>query len=130
MTRPHAAAAALLLLLAPPLAQAQGTKPNTAPPDTCTAKAPPPAGTETWSGPATLAAAVSEAELSKAALKPGQSITARFAPVAQVIYRVPPEGPRRPRPRTSAAARPAPASARWSSSRFSPATICCSSPRA
>ena len=80
---------ALLASAAPALAQ--GKKPNTVPPETCTAKAPPPAGMEAWSSPAPLAAAHSEADLAKAAILPGQAVTARFAPVAEVKYRVPPE---------------------------------------
>ena len=89
------AALAGSLLAAPAFAQGkiqgQGKRPNTVPTDTCTAKAPPPAGMEAWSAPAPLAAATAEADLGKAALKPGQAVTVRFAPVAQVKYRVPPE---------------------------------------
>jgi hypothetical protein len=85
--RTLAAALGLALLAAPALAQ----KPNTVPPETCTAKAPPPAGMEAWSTPSPLAAALAEADLGKAALKPGQAVAARFVPVAQVKYRVPPE---------------------------------------
>jgi hypothetical protein len=80
-----------LTLLAPVSALAQGAKPNTVPPETCTAKAPPPAGMEAWSSPAPLPAAKNEADLAKAALKPGQAINAGFSPVAQVKYRVAPE---------------------------------------
>src|SRR6185437_7814470 len=79
----------LALSAAPALAQTK--RPNTVPPETCTAKAPPPAGMEAWSAPKSLAAAPGEADLAKAALQPGQAITAGFAPVAQVKYRVPPE---------------------------------------
>ena len=85
--RTFAAALGLALLAAPALAQ----RPNTVPPETCTTKAPPPAGMEAWSTPAPLAAVRSEGDLAKATLKPGQAITARFAPVAEVKYRVPPE---------------------------------------
>jgi hypothetical protein len=84
-------AAALSLVLIPASALAQTKRPNTVPPETCTAKAPPPAGMEAWSAPKPLAAAHSEADLAKAALKPGQAVTAGFAPVAEVKYRVPPE---------------------------------------
>ena len=80
-----------LLLLAPAGALAQGKKPNTVPPENCSGVAPPPAGMEAWSSPTPLAAAASETDLAKAVLKPGQAITARFAPVADVSYRVPPE---------------------------------------
>lgn len=66
------AAFGLALLAAPAFAQSSGgNKPNTVPPETCTAKAPPPAGMEAWSSPAPLMAAKSEADLGKAALKPG-----------------------------------------------------------
>ena len=83
---------ATLLLLAPTAALAQGgKKPNTVPPETCTGKAPPPAGMEGWSSPAPLPAALGEADLGKSALKPGQAVAASFVPVAQVKYRVPPE---------------------------------------
>lgn len=85
-----AAALALLLTPAGVLAQA-GRRPNTVPPETCAARLSPPAGMEAWTRPVPLAAAVSEADLGRAALKPGQAITARFAPVDQVKYRVPPE---------------------------------------
>lgn len=81
------AALAYALLAAPALAQ----RPNTTPPETCTAKAAPPAGMEAWASPAPLPAALAEQDLGKAALKPGQAVAARFAPVAQVKYRVPPE---------------------------------------
>lgn len=84
-------AIAMAVLLAPAAAFAQDRKPNTAPPDTCTGRLPPPAGMEAWSSPAPLAAARSEADLAQAALKPGQAISARLAPVDQVKYRVPPE---------------------------------------
>jgi hypothetical protein len=80
-----------LLILSPAATLAQDKKPNTVPPETCTAKAPPPAGMEAWSSPAPLAAAKGEADLGKAALKPGQAIKAGFSPVGQVKYRVPPE---------------------------------------
>jgi hypothetical protein len=80
-----------LLLLAPASAFAQTKRPNTVPPENCTGKLPPPAGMEAWSAPRPLAAARSEADLAKAALQPGQAITAGFAPVGQVRYRVPPE---------------------------------------
>ena len=80
-----------LLILAPASVLAQDKRPNTVPPETCTAKAPPPAGMEAWSQPAPLAAALGEAGLDKAALKPGQAVAARFVPVSQVKYRVPPE---------------------------------------
>ncbi|HEY4028736.1 MAG TPA: homogentisate 1,2-dioxygenase [Caulobacteraceae bacterium] len=80
-----------LLLLAPAPVLAQGKRPNTVPPETCTAKASPPSGMEAWSAPAPLAAALAEADLPKAALKPGQAVTVHFAPVGQVKYRVPPE---------------------------------------
>jgi len=83
---PRLAALLLLLFATPALAQ----KPDTVPPGTCTAKAPPPAGMDSWSSPSPLPAAMSEADLAKAALKPGQAITAHFAPVDQVKYRVPP----------------------------------------
>jgi hypothetical protein len=82
-----AASLALALAAAPALAQ----KPNTVPPETCTARAAPPAGMEAWSSPAPLPAALSEADLGKAAIRPGQAVAARFAPVGQVKYRVPPE---------------------------------------
>jgi hypothetical protein len=72
-------------------ASAQDRKPNTVPPETCTAKAAPPTGMEAWSAPAPLPAAHSEADLPKAALKPGQAVKAGFVPVAQVKYRVAPE---------------------------------------
>ena len=81
----------LVLALIPGASLAQGKKPNTVPPETCTAKAPPPAGMEAWSNPTPLAAARSEGELVKAALKPGQAVAARFAPVDDVKYRAPPE---------------------------------------
>lgn len=84
-------ALAALLILAPASSLAQDKRPNTVPPDTCTAKAPPPAGMEAWSAPSPLSAALAEADLGKAALRPGQAVAARFAPVAQVKYRVPPE---------------------------------------
>jgi hypothetical protein len=71
-------------------ALAQGKKPNTVPPDTCTAKAPPPAEMAGWTSPAVLPAARSEADIGIATLTPGKAITAGFAPVAQVRYRVPP----------------------------------------
>jgi hypothetical protein len=87
MIRTLATALGLALLAAPAFAQ----KPNTVPPETCNAKAPPPAGMEAWAQPAPLSAALSEADLGKAALKPGQAVSARFAPVGQVKYRVPPE---------------------------------------
>jgi len=80
---------ALWTLLLPASALAQ--RPATAPPETCTAKAPPPAGMEAWSSPQPAPAALAEADLGKAALKPGQAAAVRFAPVAQVKYRVPPE---------------------------------------
>ena len=84
--------AALALLLAPTGALAQGgKKPNTVPPENCSGRLPPPAGMEAWSSPAPLPAAASEADLAKAALKPGQAVTAGFAPVGAVRYRVPPE---------------------------------------
>jgi hypothetical protein len=83
---------AALLLLTPASALAQGKKPNTVPPETCTGVAPPPAGMEAWSSPAPpLPAAASEADLAQASIKPGQAVAARFAPVADVKYRVPPE---------------------------------------
>jgi hypothetical protein len=82
---------ALVLLLAPAGALAQDKKPNTVPPETCTGRTPPPAGMETWTSPKPLSAAVSEGDLGKAAIIPGQAVTARFAPVAEVKYRVPPE---------------------------------------
>ena len=92
MQVPFARAVALLwaVLIGSP-ALAQGKKPNTVQPETCTARAPPPAGMEAWSSPVPLAAAARETDLPKAALKPGQAITARFAPVAQVRYRMAPE---------------------------------------
>jgi hypothetical protein len=46
---------------------------------------------EGWASPASLPPALTEADLARAALKPGQAVTARFVPVAQVKYRVPPE---------------------------------------
>jgi hypothetical protein len=46
---------------------------------------------EAWTQPAPLAAALNEADLGKAALKPGLAVAARFAPVGRVKYRVPPE---------------------------------------
>ena len=82
---------AALVILAPAYALAQGKKPNTVPPESCSGRLPPPAGMEAWSSPVALPAAASEADLAKASLKPGQAITARFAPVADVKYRVPPE---------------------------------------
>ena len=82
---------AMLLLLAPAGALAQDRKPNTVPAENCSGRLPPPAGMEAWSSPAPLPAAASEADLAKAALKPGQAVTAGFAPVGQVKYRVPPE---------------------------------------
>ena len=91
MARPISAALVALSLLTPASALAQDRPPNTVPPETCTAKAPPPAGMEAWSSPAPLAAARSEADLGKAALKPGQAINVGFSPVAQVKYRVAPE---------------------------------------
>jgi hypothetical protein len=92
MRRTHDMTWALLAIaLAAGPALAQGKKPNTVPPETCTGKAPPPAGMEAWSAPSPLAAALSEADLAKAALKPGQAVAVRFAPVAQVNYRVAPE---------------------------------------
>jgi hypothetical protein len=78
---------ALLLFADPALAQT----PNTVPPETCAAKASLPAGMEAWSSPSPLPAALSEADLHKAVLKPGQAVIARFAPVGQVKYRAPPE---------------------------------------
>jgi hypothetical protein len=66
-------------------------KPNTVPKDTCTAKAPPPAEMASWSAPDARAAATEEAGVASAALTPGKAVTARFAPVAEVHYRVPPE---------------------------------------
>ena len=75
-------AGAFVLLLA---------SPAPVPPDTCAAKVAPPAGMDAWTSPAPMMAALSESDLGKSALKPGQAITARFAPVAQVKYRVPPE---------------------------------------
>jgi len=80
-----------LLVLTPASALAQDQRPNTVPPETCPAKTPPPAGMEAWSQPAPLAAALAETGLDQAALKPGHAVAARFAPVAQVKYRVPPE---------------------------------------
>lgn len=74
-----------------PAVLAQTQRPNTVPPDTCTAKAPPPAGMEAWAAPRPLAAARREGDLARAAVVPGQAITAGLAPVAQVQYRVPPE---------------------------------------
>lgn len=85
------AALALALLLAPAVALAQDRKPDTVPPETCSGRAPPPAGMEGWSSPRPLPAALSEGALAKAALVPGQAVNARFAPVAQVRYRVRPE---------------------------------------
>ena len=82
-----ALAAALALAGA---ARAQN-RPNTAPPDTCAAKAAPPPEMAAWSSPADAPAALSEAGLAKAPLAPGQAVTADFAPVGQVKYRVPPE---------------------------------------
>lgn len=83
----------LALAASPALAQGQsaGKKPNTVPPDTCTAKAAPPAEMAGWTSPAALPAARSEADIAKAAVTPGKAITSGFAPVAQVKYRVPPE---------------------------------------
>ena len=78
-----APALAALFFALPASAMAQGARPNTVPPETCTAKAPPPAGMAAWSSPAPLAAAKSEADLPKAALKPGQAISAGFSPVVR-----------------------------------------------
>ena len=66
-------------------------KPDTAPKETCTAKAAPPAEMAAWSAPSELPAAASEADLDRAQLTPGVAVTAAFDPVAQVKYRVPPE---------------------------------------
>lgn len=82
-----AGVAAVLLVGAPALAQ----KPNTVPKETCMAKAPPPPEMATWPNPAPLAAAVTEDGAAKTPLQPGVAITARFAPVTEVHYRVPPE---------------------------------------
>jgi hypothetical protein len=66
-------------------------KPNTVPKETCTAKRPPPAEMASWSAPDARAAAIDEAGVGRAALIPGKAVTARFAPVGEVQYRVPPE---------------------------------------
>ena len=92
--RVHASATVTFLFLAAVTASpalAQGKKPNTVPPDTCTARAAPPPSMASWSSPAVLPAARAEAETAKAALVPGQAIKAGFVPVTQVKYRVPPE---------------------------------------
>jgi hypothetical protein len=91
MTLIRIATSLALVLTAAAPSWAQDKKPNTVPPETCTAKAAPPAGMEAWSQPRPLPAALSEADLPKAAIKPGQAVAARFVPVAQVKYRVPPE---------------------------------------
>jgi hypothetical protein len=75
------------MLAAPAFAQ----RPNTVPPDTCAAKAPPPPSMAAWSTPSPLPAARSEADLPRAALQVGKAVQASFAPVAEVKYRVPPE---------------------------------------
>jgi hypothetical protein len=80
-----------LALAAASPALAQGKKPNTVPPDTCTARAAPPAEMVGWTAPVALPAAKSEADIAKATVTPGKAITAGFAPVAQVKYRVSPE---------------------------------------
>jgi hypothetical protein len=90
-TRIPAAVALLSATLIAAPVFAQGKKPNTVPPENCSGKLPPPAGMEAWSAPKPLPAAHSEADLGKAAILPGQAVTAGFAPVAQVKYRVPPE---------------------------------------
>jgi hypothetical protein len=77
----------MALLGAPALAQ----RPNTVPPDTCTAKAAPPPSMAAWSTPSPLPAARSEADLPKARLQIGKAVQASFAPVADVKFRVPPE---------------------------------------
>lgn len=66
-------------------------KPNTVPKDACTAKLPPPAEMASWATPDARAAATEEADIARAALVPGKAVIARFAPVADVRYRVPPE---------------------------------------
>lgn len=66
-------------------------KPNTVPKDSCTAKAPPPPEMADWARPANKPAALSEAELAKAPVAPGQAFKAGFSPVGQIKYRVPPE---------------------------------------
>ncbi len=66
-------------------------RPNTVPPDTCTAKAAPPPEMAAWTSPIDAPAATSEAGLAKATLSPGKAITADFSPVADVKYRVKPE---------------------------------------
>jgi len=66
-------------------------KPNTVPKAACTAKLPPPADMASWSAPDARAAATEEAGVARAALIPGKAVTARFAPVSEVHYRVPPE---------------------------------------
>jgi hypothetical protein len=66
-------------------------KPNTVPKAACTTKAPPPADMAAWAKPNARAAATEEAELVKAPLIPGEAVVARFAPVAEIRYRVPPE---------------------------------------
>jgi hypothetical protein len=85
--RTYAVAASLSAALAAAPALAQ--RPNTVPPDTCAAKAPPPADMAAWSSPTPLPAARSEANLP--VLPVGKAVQASFAPVAEVKYRVPPE---------------------------------------
>ena len=80
-----------LLLLAGAPALAQSPRPNTVPKDTCIAKAPPPADMAGWSTPVSLAAALTEADAARTPLAPGMAVTAKFSPVAEVKYRVPPE---------------------------------------
>jgi hypothetical protein len=86
-----AAATVAGVLACLPMTALGAPKPDTIPKEACAAPAPPPAELAAWSSPSDLAAAASEAGLARAALIPGKAVTARFLPVAEVKYRVPPE---------------------------------------
>jgi hypothetical protein len=91
--RPHASATVTFLLsaLLAGSAAAQAAHPNTVPKEDCPARVAPPPAMAGWTRPSPLPAARSEADLAKATLTLGQAITAGFAPVQAVTYRVPPE---------------------------------------
>jgi len=89
MTANRMMAGLAVLLLAGASALAQSPRPNTVAKDSCAAAAPPPPEMAAWSKPRPLAAALNEADAAKAPLQPGVAVTAKFAPVAEVKYRVP-----------------------------------------
>ncbi len=85
-----AAIGAVIIGSASPLAWAQPIdRSRTVPPDTCTAKAPPPPEFAGWDAPSDLIGAKSETGLAAAVLVPGKAITAKLAPVDTVSYRKP-----------------------------------------